>query len=364
MTAPVPAPGEPVGDLDDLEALRAADPSGMLDRVTQLPADARAGYAAGRAVEGLPMIDDVSSIVVCGMGGSAVAGDLVRSVFRDRLTVPFEVVRGPQLPAYVGHHSLVVCSSYSGNTAETLSCFSEAQERGARVLAITSGGRLGAAAGNLGVATTALPPGYQPRAALGQLAFGLLGMLEEAGWLPSTLEADVEETARVLEGLAARLGPTATGETNLAKDLARRIGRRTPVIWGAEDIGSVAAMRWKTQMNENGKTPAFSSALPELDHNEVVGWTAGTGDGFFLIGLRVADEHPEVAPRFPLSIDIAEGAGLVTEEIVATGATALSQLCSLILTGDFASVYLGILRGFDPTPVEVIDRLKASLTGA
>jgi glucose/mannose-6-phosphate isomerase len=361
MTAAVPAPGEPVRDLDDLAALRRADPEGMLQRVAGSAADARAGYEAGRSVEGLPLIDDISAIVVCGMGGSAVAGDLVRSVFRDRLPVPLEVIRGPLLPAYVGRQTLVVCSSYSGNTAETLACFDEAIARGARVLTITGGGVLGERAAALDLATTSLPSGYQPRAALGHLAFGLLGMLETAGWLPATLGADVDETVRVLERLAAALGPEANGSANIAKQLAAAIGRRVPVIWGAEGIGSVAAMRWKTQMNENAKVPAFSAALPELDHNEVVGWTVGTGADFFLIPLRVAGEHPEIEPRFPLSIDIAEAAGLRSQSIVATGASALAQLCSLVLTGDFTSVYLGLLRGFDPTPVVVIDELKATL---
>ena len=338
----------------------------MLETVGALAAHARSGYGAGRGVaddNDLPVIDGVTSIAFCGMGGSAVAGDVASSLYRDRLTMPFETIRGPELPAYVGRQTLVVCSSYSGDTAETLSCFEEAVVRGARVLAITSGGTLAARAAELGHATTPLPPGFQPRAAIGHLAFGLLGMLEATGLLP-TLEGDVEETARVLESLAARMGHEAVGEGNLAKELARRIGSRIPIIWGAQGVGSVAAMRWKCQMNENGKVPAFSSALPELDHNEVVGWVPGVGTDFFLIPLRLQPEHPEIARRFPLSIDIAASAGIEVEEIVAVGASPLSQMFSLILTGDFVSVYLGILRGFDPTPVEAIVRLKAALADA
>lgn len=338
----------------------------MLATVGALAEHVRSGYRAGRGAAedtALPVIDDVTSIVFCGMGGSAVAGDIVGSLYRDRLTMPFETIRSPELPAYVGRRTLVVCSSYSGNTAETLACFEEAVVRGARVLAITSGGTLGARTRQLGFATTPLPPGFQPRAAIGHLVFGLLGLLERTGLLPP-LEGEVEETARVLEGLRTRLGPEAAGEGNLAKDLARRIGSRVPVIWGAQGVGSVAAMRWKTQLNENGKVPAFSSALPELDHNEVVGWTPGVGTGFFLIPLRLDGEHPDIARRFPLSIDIVQAAGVEVEEIMAVGASPLSQLFSLVLTGDYVSAYLGILRGFDPTPVEVIDRLKAALADA
>jgi len=136
------------------------------------------------------------------------------------------------------------------------------------------------------------------------------------------------------------------------------------VVWGAEGIGAVAASRWKTQMNENAKVPAFSSSLPELDHNEVVGWSAGTGERFFLVALRHGGEHPDVAARFPPSIEIARAAGVIAEEVRASGRSALARLLSLVVLGDFTSIYLGLLRGFDPRPVEAVDRLKRTLAEA
>jgi glucose/mannose-6-phosphate isomerase len=205
-----------------------------------------------------------------------------------------------------------------------------------------------------------VPPGFQPRAALGHLGFAALGALETMGLLPP-LAQDVDETVKELEALALRMAPESAPEHNPAKALAGLIGDRVPVIWGAEGIGAVAAMRWKTQMNENGKVPAFYAAMSELDHNEVVGWTVPYGQRFSLVALRHDGEHPEIAARFKLSYDIARAAGVEIEEIRAAGVSDLARLMSLVLAGDFTSVYVGLRRGVDPTPVAVIDHLKASL---
>ena len=347
--------------LDDARAVRAADPQGMLDAVLGLPGDCRAAYDAARAAD-LPATRDLTSVVFCGMGGSAVSGDLVRSVFRERLSVPIEVNRSPVLPEHCDTRTLVVCSSYSGNTAETLASFRAAIERGCRLLVVTSGGTLGEEAAGAGLPTVRVPGGYQPRAALGHLGFASLGALESMGVVPP-LADDVSEAVGEAESLLDTMAPDVPGERNVAKSLAVRIGDRVPVIWGAEGIGAVAAARWKTQMNENAKAPAFWSSMSELDHNEVVGWTAPFGDRFIVIGLRHEGEDPQLPPRFPLSFGIARDAGALTEEVWARGNSSLARLMSLIVVGDATSVYLAIARGIDPTPVAVIDRLKAALAG-
>ncbi len=344
--------------LDDLQALRAADVSNMLGTVAALPSHCRRSYDAGISVSGLPDPAGIGSVVFCGMGGSAVSGDVLKQCFRDRLGVPVDVNRSPLLPEFAGPHTLVVVSSYSGNTAETLEAFYEAAERGCRIVAVTSGGTLGAECAARGLAAVPLPPGFQPRAALGHLAFGMLGALEAAGLLPP-LADDVEETVSVLSELAERLAPEASG--NEAKELAEWLGDRVPVVWGAEGLGAVAAMRWKTQLNENGKVPAFNAAMPELDHNEVVGWVEPYGERFAVIGVRHEDEHPQVAARFSLSASIATGSGAAYREVHAGGRSALARLMSLVMTGDFVSCYVGLRRGVDPTPVHAIDRLKAAL---
>ncbi|MBI3647683.1 MAG: hypothetical protein HY240_02840 [Actinobacteria bacterium] len=178
------------------------------------------------------------------------------------------------------------------------------------------------------------------------------------------LADDVAETAAELELLSQKLGPQAPTIRNDAKELARRIGDRFPVIWGSEGIASVAASRWKTQFNENAKTPAWSATLPELDHNEVVGWTHPAGRSYFLIVLRHPGERAEVAVRFAPSVAIAEEAGAAVEEVWAAGRSGLARLFSLVIMGDFVSAYHGLARGWDPTPIASIDRLKAAVAEA
>ncbi len=347
-------------DLDDERALRSVDAGNMLGAVAALGEHARDGYATGLAAQGLPDVDGITAVTFCGMGGSAVAGDVLRSVFRERLGLPVDVNRSPVLPAYCGSHTLVVVSSFSGNTAETLACFREATARGCRIVAVTSGGTLAAETAAAGDGVVSVPGGFQPRAALGWLTFAAVGALVAAGLLPDAA-TDVDETVKELAALAARLGPASPTRENLAKELAHRLRDRVPVIWGAEGIGAVAAARWKTQFNENGKIPAFASSMSELDHNEVVGWLRPAGETFAVIALRHDGEDPELAKRFPLSLDIARDAGAHIEEFRGAGRSALARLFSLIALGDFASTYLALRRGVDPTPVVAIDRLKAAL---
>jgi glucose/mannose-6-phosphate isomerase len=349
-------------DLDDEEALAAHDPSDMLGAVSALPSHCAQAYVTGRDVQGLPSLDGISSVTYCGMGGSAVAGDMLRAAFRERLNVPVDMNRSPELPEYAGPHTLVIAASYSGNTSETLSAFREATVRGCRLIAVSAGGQLSEECARHGVASVAVPEGFAPRAAVGHLAFGALGALESSGLLPP-LEADVDETVAELVGSAGELGPGVPTTANTAKRLAAWIGDRTPVVWGAEGIGSVAAMRWKTQMNENGKVLAWSSSMSELDHNEVVGWSEGMGIGNAVIMLRHDGEPDELAARFPLSAQIARDAGATVEEVLARGRSTLARLLTLIVVGDFTSVYVSLRRGVDPTPVRVIDRLKAALSG-
>jgi glucose/mannose-6-phosphate isomerase len=347
-------------DLDDVDAIRSLDSGDMLGTVAALGSHVSAGYEAGRATPGLPSLDGITSVVFCGMGGSAVAGDVLRQTFRDRLPVPVDVNRSPSLPEYAGPHTLVIASSYSGDTSETLSGVDEAVRRGCRMLAITSGGRLGSLCDERGIAVARVPGGFQPRAALGHLAFAMLGALEAAGLLPA-LEADVRETVSSIAGLSSGMGPEVPIAENPAKELASWLGDRVAVIWGADGIGAVAAMRWKTQCNENGKAPAWHSAMSELDHNEVVGWTRPFGPMHAVIALRSDHEDRELAERFPLSEEIARGAGAAVREVTVRGRGPLATLLSLITIGDFATCYVGLRQGQDPTPVAAIQGLKAAL---
>ncbi len=349
--------------LDDRAAMRAADPGGMLDIVTGLAAQCLEGYALGLRARPLPDAEGITSIVFCGMGGSAIAGDAVAALAAPRIRLPVAVVRTPRLPAFCGPRTLMVTSSYSGDTAETLELFEDAVGRGCRMIAVTAGGRLEQRAEELGVGRVVVPQGFMPRAAFGYLCLGALGALEAVGVMPGHAE-DLDEAVAEMARVIGEAGPDVPSTTNPAKELALAIGERVPVVWGAEGIGSVAAMRWKSQFNENAKVPAFASALPELDHNEVVGWSAGKGDGFALIALRHPGEHGDVAARFPLSQEIARGSGAVVREVSSRGSRELAKLLSLVQLGDLVSTYLGIARGVDPSPIEAIVSLKRALADA
>lgn len=349
--------------LDDRAAMRAVDPGGMLDIVTGLAAQCREGHALGLGARVAPEAEGITSIVFCGMGGSAIAGDVVAALAAPRARVPVLVVRTPRLPAFCGPHTLVVASSYSGDTAETLALFEDAAGRGCRMIAVTAGGQLGRRADELDVGRVVVPQGFMPRAAFGYLCLGALGALEAVGVMPShagDLDEAVDEMARVI----AEAGPDVPSATNPAKELALAIGERVPVVWGAEGIGVVAAMRWKCQFNENAKVPSFASALPELDHNEVVGWSAGRGDAFAIVALRHPGEHADIAARFPLSQEIAGGSGAHVREVSSRGGSELARLLSLVQVGDLVSTYLAIARGVDPSPIEAIASLKRALADA
>lgn len=350
--------------LDDEGALRAGDPSGMLGAIAATPGQVRAGYELGRGAEGLPSADGATALVVCGMGSSAVGGELVRALFADRLPIPVVVVRSPELPGFVGPHSLVMASSYSGGTAETLAAFEEARRRGARLFGVTSGGELGGRCTEAELGLVRVPDDFlMPRTAIGPMVVGALGALEAIGLLPR-LQDDVEEAVRELEAVVELGGPIVPASANPAKALAERLEGRVPVVWGAAGIGAVAAARWKTELNENAKVPAFSSELPELDHNEVVGWSEGAGERFHVVALRHDGEHPEVAARFEPSAAIARAAGAGIDEIWARGRSGLSRFLSLVLIGDLTATYLAIARGVDPTPIEAIARLKSAMASA
>lgn len=350
-------------DLDDAEALRAADPGGMLEAVVALGARCREGYRLGLESTDLPVVDGVTAIACCGMGGSAVGGDVLAALAAPRLRMPVGTIRSSRLPEWVGPHTLVVASSYSGDTDETLSMFEEAVRRGCRVMVVTSGGELARRAGELELGQVLVPGGAMPRAAFGYLALGTLGALESVGVLP-TLAADVDEAGLELDGLLEEAGPRVPVADNGAKRLALEIEERVPVVWGAEGVGAVAADRWKTQFNENAKRPAFASALPELDHNEVVGWSEGRGAGFAVVALRHEGEPPDVAARFGPSIEIAVASGALAQEVWARGRSALARLLTLVQVGDLVATYAALVRGVDPTPIDAIAQLKRTLAGA
>jgi len=308
---------------------------------------------------GIAPFDAPGGLVVAGMGGSAVGGRLAAAAIGPRLSRPLVVADGYTLPGWVGPETLVLCSSYSGSTEETLSAYDDASERGAQRLVATTGGALAERARRDGVRVIPVPGGFQPRAAVG---YSLVSALEAAalcGAGPS-LRDEVEAAAGLAEGLAAEWGPDAP-EDSEAKALARRLHGTIPVIAGAE-LAAAAAYRWKCQINENAGLPAFCSVLPELDHNEVVGWPAAEGR-LSAVFLEDPGSHPRNLLRSELSAEQAAAGAAVVERVTARGDTPTERLVSLVLLGDLVSLYLAVLRGEDPVDIPPIDALKAALAG-
>jgi glucose/mannose-6-phosphate isomerase len=303
--------------------------------------------------------DAPGGLVVAGMGGSAIGGALARAVLGDRASRPIVIARGYALPAWTTPDTTVLCASYSGETEETLAIYEAAGALGARRIVATTGGRLAADARADGVPVVPFPGGFQPRAAV---AYSLVAALEVAGACGSGegLHAEVDVAAAHADRLAAEWGPEGA-EDSLAKELARWLHGTTPQIAGA-GLTAPIAYRWKTQINENAKTPCFSSELPELDHNEIVGWQGAADVGrFSAVFLDDSDLHPRIRQRIELTRGLIAGHAAGTYRIDTVGETRMERLVSLVLLGDLVSLYLAVLRNVDPTPVPPIDHLKEAL---
>lgn len=339
------------------------DSQGMLEAAASFPEQVAAAAGAARGLDGLPDHDSVENVVVCGMGGSASAGDVLLSVAGPYLPVPVVVLRTYAIPAFVGEGSLVFAVSFSGNTFETIEAASEAAAQGARVVAVTQGGRLARLAESWGAPVIAVPGGIpQPRAGLGALAIPPLVVLEEIGLFPGA----THWIGQAVEQLSSRRDRLVR-PANLAEHLARRIGGTIPLVYGGGGLGAVAAMRWKTQLNENAKVPAFWNTVPELCHNEVAGWGQHgdlTRQAITVLSLRHDFEHPQVTERFGLVHDLIGETVAAVEEVVAEGEGELAQLLDLFMVADFTSLHLAFQAGIDPGPVPALDHIKNALAGS
>lgn len=346
----------------DGPAALSGDSLGLLGVLAESVAAFDEARAAAEAVELIFPPEEVHDIAVCGMGGSAISADLLLGAYRERLRVPMTVVRDYYLPGWIGENTLVILSSYSGGTEETLTCASQAMERNALCVAITSGGKLGSFYAQEGVAVVPVAPGYQPRAALLRILTPIAVLLDRVGAVPS-LSADLDEARATLANAVLTLGPEVPEAENPAKQLARALLGGIPAFWGAELTAPVAT-RWKGQINENAKLPATASVLPELDHNEIVGF-AGTPAELqklsALVMLRDPRQHRQVQRRFDLTRELVEMHVDRVLSITAEGEGALARSLDLVTLGDYASIYLALLRAVDPGPVDVIERLKGRL---
>ncbi len=349
--------------LDDPQRRKALDPQDMAELVLRTPEFLREGWQLGLRLEA-PGQTLPQHLLVFGMGGSGIGGDLLRGLLYDRAAFPVTVVKDYTPPSWVGPGCVVFACSYSGNTEETLSGFEAARRAGARCVAVTSGGRLAERAQASRTPCVRIPPGLPPRAALGYLLGPMLGALHRWGWVEG-LEDQLEEAAALLRELVRRWGPEVPSAANPPKQLARALVGRVPVVYAASRLSEPAALRWKTQLNENSKVYATWHSFPELNHNETVGWAlAGQPEGLLhVVVLRDPEDPPRLVRRVEITREVALGQAAGYHEVHAEGQSRLARVLSLVLFGDLVSVYLAYLNEVDPTPVAVIDELKRRLEG-
>jgi glucose/mannose-6-phosphate isomerase len=343
----------------DVAAVSAVDPTDQVADTLALGDHLRDAMWKAESA-GLGEWDSRGGLVVAGMGGSAIGGVLARAALGDQAGRPIISAKGYELPPWTTDDTTVLCASYSGDTEETLACFEAAGVIGARRVVVTSGGALGRLAREEGVPVIPVAGGLQPRAAVGYMLVAVLETAAACGVGPS-LRAELDVAADALDTLAGEWGPGGPDDGD-AKTLARALHGTIPVFTGM-GLTTPVAYRWKCQVNENAQSPAFWSELPEMDHNEIVGWGAAAGVGpLSLVLLEDCDAHPRLVRRAELTADLVRDQAAGVHRIQSRGSTAVERVLSLVLLGDLVSLYLAVLSGTDPPPVEVIDHLKARLS--
>jgi glucose/mannose-6-phosphate isomerase len=340
------------------EAIGAIDVRNQLDDILNMPEQLRDALWRVESAA-LEPHDAPGGLVVAGMGGSAIGGALARAVLGDGASRPIVLARGYGLPPWTTPDATVLCASYSGNTEETLAVYDAAGALGARRIVATTGGKLAQAARADGVPVIPIPGGFQPRVAV---AYSLVVALEVAALCGAgpRLHCEIDVAAAHAEQLVTGWGPEAP-DTSLAKQLARGLLGTVPQIVGS-GLTAPIAYRWKSQINENAKTPSFANELPELDHNELAGWEGAPELGrFSAVFLDDSDLHPRIRQRIELTRGVIASAAADTYRVESVGESSVERLVSLVLLGDLVSLYLAVLRGVDPSPVAVIERLKGEL---
>ncbi|RLI44131.1 bifunctional phosphoglucose/phosphomannose isomerase [Candidatus Bathyarchaeota archaeon] len=345
--------------LDRLEKIRSIDKSNMLGHCVKTHEYCEDAVRLAKQVSvsyGKPQ-----RILVVGMGGSAIGGELLRGWLLNELPIPIEVCRDYVLPAYVNEETLVFAISCSGNTEETLSAFVDAVKRGCMVITITSGGHLLSFSEKLHVPHLTIPSGLPPRATLPYLFVPLPILMEKLGILQGR-KKEIQEAVKVIEKLSRENSPETPVKNNLSKKLALELDETIPVVYGFREYAAVAH-RLKTQFNENSKVPCKHEVFPELNHNEVVGWEASEAltKCFSVLLIRDRDEPPEIKSRIEATKSLALNKAKKVLELYARGESKLARMFSVLHVGDFVSVYLAVLRNIDPTPVETIDKIKEEM---
>lgn len=355
----------------DLETVDSLD---MFGATFALADQVERAAAVARGVDNLPSAEGATAVVVMGMGGSGIGGDVAAAVAAPNGTLPVIVSKHYECPGWVGPDTVVMASSFSGNTEETITAASAAQAVGARMIVLASGGRLAELAGDWNAPLVRFDPRIpMPRSGIGAVSvtplvlLGRLGVLDGVDeQVSAALDQIRTRAAELSGGVPAGTSPQG-GARDVASAVAHRIGRTMPLVYGGGVLGEAAAWRWKGQFNENPKVPSWPNRVPELTHNEIAGWAVNgdvTRQVLTLVLLRHDFEHPQVARRFSIIEELCEEVVADVLTVRAQGDGLFAQFMDLTLVGDVASLHLAVSLGVDPGPVPVLDDIKARLRSA
>ena len=355
-------------DLDDLEIIEKFDRSNMRKLLLDFPQQYQRACSLAQKFTLPKAFGRVKNIVTSGMGGSAIGGDLLRSLFGDVCPVPIVVNRNYSIPGFVDEDTLFIATSFSGNTEETLSAFKVAVEKRAKVVSISGGGELEACSKESGVPHFSIPErGIQPRCAFGHLFVPMMIFLSKLGLIPVgagfTPAHELKDAVKLLSDAAVKLSPDTSARDNQAKLIAQAAYGKLPVIYASQSYLDVVAMRWKGQFNENSKMMAFHNVIPEMNHNEIVGWgiPKDVTRRCIVIMLNNDADSQKIRKRMNITGALIAEEGTQVITVQSRGDSPLARALYLIYIGDFASYYLAILNGVDPTPIDRISLLKSRL---
>ena len=348
----------------ETEEISKVDKSGMYDLAKSFNVQLKEGKAIAEQVDlSTDLMDGVTGVVVVGMGGSAIAGDLVRCFAQSSAAVPISVIRNYELPGYVGDKTLVIASSFSGNTEETLAGLREALKRGSRIICITSGGEVERIAEEQGLSVVKIPGGMPPRAALGY-SLSVLLVIADALKIIHIAEDEWTESFATLDNLIGEY--SVLNSENEARSIAEHLKDKLPIIYSATGLLESVNIRWRGQIQENAKKMAYGNVYPELNHNEIMGWqSAGAGSMHSTLGvvvLRDKEDHSKNQHRMAITMGLLEARAGSWIEVQSKGESRLARMLSTICLGDWVSLYLAYIREVDPTPIELIDKLKEELS--
>ena len=302
---------------------------------------------------------NINNILILGMGGSAIGGDILKVILHNNFSLPIVVNRTYNIPAWVNSKTLILACSYSGNTEETLNAFYQCLEQNSQIIIFTTGGKLKKCAEKYKIDCIQLPKGYQPRAAIG-FALALLPLvLNKIGFVNNIIIKDIYNSISSIKSLSVKLNKP----NNIALDIAKKIHRTCPIIYGTEDLTGVIAFRFRCQLAENAKMLAFHHNFPEQNHNEIEGWTSNANifNNFSIIWIRDIDDHSGIKKRMDVSYSLLESKPSTHIVIDQTGINKIQRLLKLIHLTDWISYYTALLNNVDPTPVEIIETLKSKI---